>query len=168
MLPKSKRSNYTVWLTVQHLVGNVWHTEWIYLIWHEMSYDKIGLFLLLCCAVQHLANMSDCVDTSFTLAPGLAPTSTSSSPASTAKTAPDTAGRSPEDAAATGFITVRIGHDQGDRRPVFYNMVCPQGWTWPLGVNLATRGELGHQVWNLSPRGNVHPFVHPSGGHSAV
>jgi hypothetical protein len=26
----------------------------------------------------------------------------------------------------------------------------PQGWTWPLG-------------WNLSPRGNVHPFTPPQG-----
>jgi hypothetical protein len=28
---------------------------------------------------------------------------------------------------------------------------------------LVLRGELGHQGWNLSPRGNVHPFVHPQG-----
>jgi hypothetical protein len=50
----------------------------------------------------------------------------------------------------------------------FYNMVCPQGWSLPLGVNLATRVEVwppglkfGPQGWSLSPRGNVHAFIHP-------
>jgi hypothetical protein len=28
---------------------------------------------------------------------------------------------------------------------------------------LTPRGELGPHGWNLSPRGNVHPFVHPPG-----
>jgi hypothetical protein len=28
---------------------------------------------------------------------------------------------------------------------------------------LAPRGELGPQGWNLSPRGEVYPFVHPPG-----
>jgi hypothetical protein len=30
-------------------------------------------------------------------------------------------------------------------------------------LNFTPRGELGPQGWNLSPRGNVHPFVHPTG-----
>jgi hypothetical protein len=37
----------------------------------------------------------------------------------------------------------------------------PHGWSLPLGVNLAPRGELVPQVWTLSPRRNGHPFVHP-------
>jgi hypothetical protein len=28
------------------------------------------------------------------------------------------------------------------QRPVFNNMVCPQGWSLPLWVNLAPRGEI--------------------------
>jgi hypothetical protein len=33
----------------------------------------------------------------------------------------------------------------------------------PPGVKFTPRGELGPQGWTLSPRGNVHPFVHPQG-----
>jgi hypothetical protein len=38
--------------------------------------------------------------------------------------------------------------------------ICPLG-PWPPGLNIIPRGELGSQGWNLSPRGNVNPFVHP-------
>jgi hypothetical protein len=41
-------------------------------------------------------------------------------------------------------------------RPVFNNMVCPQGWSLPLGVNLAHRGEL-------CPLGECSPLCSPPG-----
>jgi hypothetical protein len=34
---------------------------------------------------------------------------------------------------------------------------------WPQVLKFTPRGELGPQGWNLSPRGNVHPFVQPQG-----
>jgi hypothetical protein len=34
-------------------------------------------------------------------------------------------------------------------------LVGPQGWTWPPGVNLAPRGELGQQGWTWSPGVNL-------------
>jgi hypothetical protein len=47
-------------------------------------------------------------------------------------------------------------------------MVCPQGWSLPLGVNLAPRGELGPQGWTLSPRGMFTPSFTPRGEHSLL
>jgi hypothetical protein len=36
-------------------------------------------------------------------------------------------------------------------------------WGPFLTSPLAPRVELGPQMWNLSPRGNVHPFICPQG-----
>jgi hypothetical protein len=44
-------------------------------------------------------------------------------------------------------------------------------WGWgqflttclPPGVKFGPRGKHGTQGWHLSPRGNVHPFIHPLG-----
>jgi hypothetical protein len=47
-------------------------------------------------------------------------------------------------------------------RPVFNIMVCPLGWSLPLGVNLASRGEL-------CPVGGIFtPSFTPSGEHSLL
>jgi hypothetical protein len=41
------------------------------------------------------------------------------------------------------------------KRPVFNNI------SWHPGMKFYTRGELGPKGRTLSPRGNVHAFVHP-------
>jgi hypothetical protein len=49
---------------------------------------------------------------------------------------------------------------------------CPVHQSKPVHTKgpylTSTRGELGPQGWNLSPRGKVHPFVHPRGEHSLL
>jgi hypothetical protein len=49
------------------------------------------------------------------------------------------------------FTNLQYGLRQflAGQRPVFYNIILPQE------VNLTQKG------WTLSPRGIVHPFIHP-------